>query len=236
LNFPVTLLSSEEIDQLRAAVYREWSDSWAGGKPLFVKVHDCFKVSSLGEQMFPSDITMKAIYLVRNPLDICVSYAHFFCDGNYDQAAEMICDSNHTLPKNEDDLFGQLRQHIGNWSDNVYSWTVDADQEQLKIIKYEDMKSTPEKTFSEIVEHIGFPCDTSEIKRAIDQCQISILQKIEKNAGFKDRPYRGDPFFRKGEVDSWKNILPDRICEKIIRSHAELMQQFGYISSNQSLL
>ena len=45
--------------------------------PFFCKVHDAYTFLADGQPLFPPQATAGAIYLIRNPLDVCVSYAHF---------------------------------------------------------------------------------------------------------------------------------------------------------------
>tara|TARA_R110002167_G_scaffold81834_10_gene223693 strand:+ start:1152 stop:2018 length:867 start_codon:yes stop_codon:yes gene_type:complete len=229
LNFPTTLLSAAEVNELRPGVYKEWSDSWGQYLPLIIKVHDCFEKNRKQRWLFPSDITRLGIYVIRNPLDICVSYAHFWGLDGYDEAADMICDPFHSLPKDETDLFGQLRQRLGDWSLNVQSWTADADF-PLNVVKYEDMKSNPVEIVSEILNQLGMSFEKARVVRSVERCHIGELQKQESEVGFKDRPYRGERFFRQGAVGSWRNTLPDEISKRIIHAHSDMMKKFGYLS------
>ena len=47
-------------------------------RPSFVKVHDACLHTAGGVPLFPPGATLGAVYLVRNPLDVAVSYAHFW--------------------------------------------------------------------------------------------------------------------------------------------------------------
>ena len=231
IDFPITLLSVAEVNALRPSVYKNWATAWSQDFPLFVKVHDCFDKNHQKDWLFPSSVTLSGIYIIRNPLDVCVSYAHFWGLDGYAAAADMICDPLHAIPKGDVNLFGQLYQHLGDWSHNVRSWTHDAEF-PLKVVKYEDMKKDSLGTLGDIVHYLGFSFDETQIRRAVERCQIGELQKQERDAGFKDRPYSGERFFRQGEVGAWQNILPVDVCNKIIHTHREMMCKFGYLSSD----
>lgn len=231
LSFSVSLLSVEEVNNFRPAVYRQWSKEWTQQSPLFIKVHDCYANYENGRHIFPSDVTQAAIYLVRNPLDICVSYAHFWGLDNYDKAADLICDKAHSLPANNLDLFGQIYQHIADWSTNVDSWCNES-KIPVKIVKYEDMKHAPLTTFSNIVEYLNLPYNEDEIQSALQHCDITKLQQQEAEIGFGDRPYGGDKFFRQGKTNVWQDKLTKHTVDKIVSCHNVMMHQFGYLNDD----
>ena len=122
LEFPSSILSTDEINRLRPLVYRHWANEGLDELSRFAKVHDALSQPDDGEWMFPADITQAVIYIVRNPLDVCVSYSHFWGLNDYAKAADMLCDPEHSIPFDTQELFGQLYQHIGDWSFNVRSW------------------------------------------------------------------------------------------------------------------
>lgn len=231
LGFSVSLLSVEEINNFRPSVYRQWSQEWTQRSPLFIKVHDGYDNNANGQHTFPSNVTQAAIYLVRNPLDICVSYAHFWGLDDYDKAADLICDKAHSLPANNTDLFGQIYQHIGNWSTNVDSWC-NKSQLPVKVVKYEDMKHAPLDTFSNIVDYLNLPYNKGEIEKALQHCDISKLQQQEADIGFLDRPYGGDRFFRQGATNVWRDKLTKLTIDKVVKCHNVMMRQFGYLSAD----
>ena len=43
---------------------------------LFMKVHDAWMRVDTGEPMFPADVTLGVVYIIRNPLDLAASCAH----------------------------------------------------------------------------------------------------------------------------------------------------------------
>jgi len=231
LGFSVSLLSADEVNSLRPDVYRQWSQEWDQQSPLFIKVHDGFANNVKGHHIFPSSVTQAAIYLVRNPLDICVSYAHFWGFEDYDMAADLMCDKAHSLPENNRDLFGQIYQHIADWSTNVDSWC-NKSPLPVKVVKYEDMKRAPLDTLSNVVEYLNLPYDKSEMQAALNHCDISKLQQQEAKIGFSDRPYGGETFFRQGEANVWRDKLAKQTVDKIVSCHNVMMRQCGYLNDD----
>ena len=64
---------------------RAWAAEVAGERQ-FCKVHDALHDTAAGEPMFPEDVTAGAICLVRNLLDMAVSWA-FHCGYDPREAA-----------------------------------------------------------------------------------------------------------------------------------------------------
>src|SRR5690606_35946636 len=80
-------LTFEEIENLRPRVYKELSEHVIS--PHFQKVHDAWKMTPSGEQLFPTEATKAVIYFIRNPLDIAVSYS-FHSSSSLDKAVADI--------------------------------------------------------------------------------------------------------------------------------------------------
>lgn len=95
-------LLPDEIDNLRPLVYEELSRKAADR--LFIKAHDAYTYLDNGRPLFPSNATGGAIYLIRNPLDVAVSYAnHLSCDlekaiSLLNDVGNAMCANPKTLP------------------------------------------------------------------------------------------------------------------------------------------
>lgn len=70
-------LHEEEVDLYRPDMYRylsENEETEAG--ILYKKTHDAYIHNAHNAALFPAEVSKAAIYFVRNPLDVCVSYAN----------------------------------------------------------------------------------------------------------------------------------------------------------------
>ncbi|MGE4569593.1 MAG: sulfotransferase domain-containing protein, partial [Bacteroidales bacterium] len=137
-------LTPDEVDLYRADLYRVLSEESAEtGSPLYKKSHDAYTLNSLGEPLFPEDVSKCALYIVRNPLDVCVSYANHN-GSQIDGYARQINNEEIAIAGYRS---GQLRQKLLSWKSHVKSW-----QEQTRIplftIRYEDMLLRGMETFS----------------------------------------------------------------------------------------
>lgn len=228
-------LTASEINILRPGVYRHWAEACDTSLPLFVKTHDCYVNNSQGLPIFPVDASRAAIYLIRNPLDVCVSYANFWGGNDYDKAAGYICDHQHSHPLDHSNMFGQLYQYISDWSTHVKSWRDDCDM-PTKIIRYEDMKRAPASTFLDIVQFLQLPYGAQEVETSLEKCDFAKLQNREAVSGFRERPYEGDRFFRQGRVDDWRNSLQAQTVEQLVNRHSEEMARYGYLEEDGSII
>ncbi|MEA1877570.1 MAG: sulfotransferase domain-containing protein [Bacteroidota bacterium] len=67
----------DEVDLYRPELFRILLDYHTDEKePLFKKVHDAYTLNSKGEEFFPGEVSKAVLYFIRNPLDVCVSYAN----------------------------------------------------------------------------------------------------------------------------------------------------------------
>jgi Sulfotransferase domain len=231
LCFSTGELTSSEINILRPDAYRHWAQACESPTPLFVKVHDCYERNREGLKIFPSDASRSVIYLLRNPLEICVSYTHFLGFDDYDKAADYICDSQHSHPLDHSNLFGQVHQHIADWSTHTKSWN-DNNEIPTKILKYEDMKKAPLETFFDIVRFLQLPYGKEEVIASLKKCDFFELQKNEEQSGFRDTPYKGNKFFREGKSNSWQDKLEQHTIKRIVRAHGEEMFKYGYLKED----
>lgn len=224
-------LTFEEIDKLRPDVYRMQSEE--SEDLLFKKVHDKFYYINKKQALFPSEISKGVIYLIRNPLDVLVSFAYHSAKP-IQKMIKTLNDSSYAFCNHPDRLQNQLRQLLGSWSDHVKSWT-EQKEIPVHIMRYEDMILNTFNTFKGAVEFIGFNSKTEEIKDAIEKSDFKILSEQEKQNGFKEKMIKSTSFFRKGLIGDWRNHIDDNTKNEIISNHFEIMKKFGYIGENGDL-
>lgn len=201
----------------------------------FVKSHDAYTFNRVGKPVIPDEATFKAIYLLRNPLDVCVSFAHHSGHSNYDQMLASMANPKNKLAKSKKAQNNQLHQNMGTWSEHVKSWQNGMPDKTL-MIRYEDMKHNSVETFSKIVAFAELEHTTAEIEQALEFSSISRLQEQEKEKGFRERMGQAKQFFRKGKTGSWREELTEEQAQKIIEDHREVMEEFGYLDKDGGLV
>ncbi len=108
-------LNDDEADAFRPALYRFVASRAA--KPVVMKVHDAWFPAPSGEPLFPAEATRTVIYIVRNPLDVAVSWAHHY-DVDLDRAVEALLRSRQQDRRERLWPITQLRQRLGTWSEH----------------------------------------------------------------------------------------------------------------------
>jgi hypothetical protein len=218
-------LTLKEIENIRPYVYDSIAEN--ASDLTFMKIHDAFLFTSENRPLISENAGLKAIYFIRNPLDVAVSLAHHL-SVSMDKAVENISNEIFSFCNRTDKLHNQLEQRLLSWSGHILSWT-EQKVIPLKILRYEDMINNTFFTFSEAIEFIGIEKSESEIIKAINFSSFNELQKQEKEKGFIERAPGSDPFFRKGKIGSWREELNPSQVSKIITKHTILMKNYGYI-------
>lgn len=187
----------------------------------FVKTHNR-RTIAWGIELIPAQYTRSAIYVVRNPLDMVLSYARHY-SMTHEQAAEAVCHSDNALAPDENNV----AQFLGAWSDHVASWTSFSHYPVL-VLRYEDMLEQPEYEFEKVVQHIGLPMDEGRLMRAIEHSSFDRLREQEQKQGFVERAPKDKAFFAKGAAGHWRTELDSNLVRRIRQRNKRLMKQYGY--------
>ncbi|MBI1298542.1 hypothetical protein GC175_26715 [bacterium] len=205
-------LTPSEIDLFRPGVYRQLVAE--AEKPIFVKVHDCWRRNSSGEALFPHEISLAAVYIVRDPRAVAPSLAA--------HVGESIA------AESRNRLAGQLHQQMGSWSQHVTSW-LDQIEVPVHLIRYEDLHRSPHQVFRSILQVAGLPVDDGQLNVAVEQGRFQRLQAQEEAVGFKERMGSSVRFFRRGQVDGWRHELSTAQIARIEADHGAVMTRLGYL-------
>ncbi len=225
-------LTPDEIDRLRPLVYDQLAETCK--ETLFMKVHDAWTYLPDGKSLLSSAATQGAIYFIRNPLDVAVSYAHH--NGtDIDRAIACMGDRNYMLCGKPERFDNQLRQKLLTWSAHVESW-LNAPGLDVYVMRYEDMLTSPLETFSGAVAYTGLSFDLTGIEKALRFSEFKTLQAQEIEKGFKEKSPSQNRFFRLGRAGEWRERLTVEQVDRIISDHGEVMRRFGYLSANGEAL
>ena len=187
-----------------------------------VKTHNA-RVVARGVPLIPENVTRSAIYILRNPLDMVLSYARHY-GMTAEEAVQTVSHPDNANPPDE----LTVTQFMGSWSDHVRSWTAKAEYPVL-VLRYEDMLADPRACFARLVQHLGMPLDAERLDRAILFSSFDELSEQEKKQGFIEKSEQAERFFAKGQKDQWKTDLPAKLVKKMKHAHRKVMQKFGYL-------
>ena len=225
-------LTQDEIDRLRPLVYEQLAKN--SEETLFMKVHDAYTFNPDGSPMFAREATQGAIYFIRNPLDVAVSYAHHSA-APIDKMIKSMGRADHALVSKPDRLHNQLRQRLLTWSGHVLSW-VDEPGLPVHVMRFEDMKRNTFEVFRRAIQFAGLPDDQARIEKALAFSEFSVLQAQEQEHGFREKMPRSKSFFRKGESGSWREALTESQVQQIVADHGPVMRRFGYLGPDGTII
>ena len=220
---PLEEISDAELHALRPKVHR----LIAAKRPetLFVKTHNA-SLALEGVPLITPEVTAAAIYIIRNPLDVTLSYAHHFGLSLEETVEAMASPSNQVLTVGRN-----VFQHIADWSGHVESWTGAAGL-ACHVVRYEDLVRQPGKTFGKVVKFLRLPPNPARLAKAVRFSAFETLARQEQEAGFIERSKNTDRFFRKGRVGEWREALSPETVEKVVEAHGAVMRKFGYLGKD----
>jgi hypothetical protein len=215
--------TDEHRDQIAAArheVQRRAAEQFEG--LIFTKTHQALLVDR-GSTTINFAVTAGVIYVVRNPLDVAVSYAHHLgC--SLDETIAVMGSANAEIPVTE----MQVYEVVGSWSQHVLSWTHKPHQ-AIYVMRYEDMLATPERTFGGLARHLLLTPTPRQLAEAIDRSSFARLRAQEESDGFDESPGKGGRFFREGRAGQWTDILTKSQVSQIVKDHGPQMARFDYL-------
>ncbi|MDQ0455625.1 sulfotransferase domain-containing protein [Rhizobium paknamense] len=187
------------------------------------KTHLCFGTDH-GVPTINLSVTLAAIYIVRNPLDVAISYAHH-CARPVDAIiADMARPGFRTIPTEKH--VGEL---LGSWSQHVASW-MGISSRPVYIMRYEDMLANPVRIFGGLASFLGLRPTGPQLQRAVEKSSFSELTRQESEHGFKEKPKHAERFFREGRAGQWQQALSAAQVQMVLREHAPMMQRMNYLA------
>ena len=145
---------------------------------------------------------------------------------------ENLCNTGFTTSRSSNGLSEQLRQYLRSWSGHVRSW-IDESGLPVYPVRYEDMRRNTEATFKGVVQFCGLGGDDERVRKAVVFSDFSELQRQEREKGFRESPTSAiEPFFRRGQVSSWREELKPDFVKRLIDAHGAMMKRFGYLDEH----
>ena len=234
--------ASETMDQCLGAPLSDTTDrealtllrlSWAMATPThgdFIrrKTHQAWlaSVDDHSDRWQPQGA--RAIYLLRDPRAVAVSWAHHLgC--SHSQAVDVMADA-------QDQMKPFHLAHEGyrtsTWSAHVTSWTRLCELPVLTI-RYEDLLTEPVAELTAMADFLQIPHTPERIEQAVDACTFTMLAAREITEGFTEAASHGRVFFRRGEAEAWREELDPALVHRIEGDHHDVMREFGYLTDSE---
>lgn len=215
--------TDDEAEMLLPDLYRVRAAD--AERPLFCKVHDAFRDTSVGAPLFPDDVTLGALYVMRNPLDVAVSWS-FYSGVDFSASIARLNNPCATAA-------GVARHHFlqrtFDWSGHVRSWT--SAPFPVLIVRYEDLLADGVTQLARMVRFLRLEgaADAERLRRAVAFSDFARLRRNEEREGFNDHHREGrNPFFRSGKAGDWRHHLNPTQTRMIVHVHGKMMAAFSY--------
>jgi len=192
---------------------------------VFVKTHNALRRIK-GVPTITPDVTAGAIYILRNPLDVTLSYADHYGNTLSDTVEAMQSEALLTMGRED-----RAPDYLGNWSEHVRGWTR-ADGLARLTLRYEDLQADTAAAMRRIVQFLQQPLDEARLARAVAHSTFETLSGQEALTGFRERSKNQKRFFRSGKAGGWRETLPDDLVARVIDAHGDVMREYGYLDAD----
>jgi hypothetical protein len=177
------------------------------------------------------------VFLTRDPRDVTVSF-HFHLN-NRATARELVhkdvVAQRRSLPLATfmmDEVAGLPRiiRRYNDWYERLRL------HPKARVVRYEDMRSTPERELAGVMAHLGQSFDADDIRAAVAFASFESLQEKERQRFFTAERIRrrddGDPDafkVRRGKVGGYRDYFDERQLDAIDRLVQDrLVPDWGY--------
>jgi hypothetical protein len=187
-----------------------------------LKTHNA-NLSICDVPLIPTWITKGAVYIVRDPRDVVISFAKHL-GRDIDNTIELMASEAAAVYET-----GTCFRHmVSSWSMHVTSWLDEDCPLQVGLIRYEDMHAYPLHAFRKLLDCLGLASvDDDRIAWAVEQCRLDKLRQQEDATGFVEASRKTERFFGEGRRGGWRDVLSPEQVEQIENSHHVVMEQLG---------
>ncbi|WP_042699098.1 sulfotransferase domain-containing protein [Azospirillum sp. B506] len=194
-------------------------------EPQFRKVHDRWGHTPGGRPLFPPQVTLGSVYLVRDPRDVAVSWAHH-SGSSLDDAIAFLAWPGAVIAT-AGRWKDQCEQRLDSWSGHVASWLA-ADPAPL-LVPYERLLADPAGELAQVAAHCGIAAPDAAVTGAVAATRFERLRQEEEAHGFDLGQRRGRAFFRRGVAGGWRETLSTAQADRIVQDHGPAMARLGYL-------
>ena len=156
---------------------------------------------------------LRVVYILRNPLDVMVSYYNYMQDLGW---------------KGDFIKFVKSKKYgIYAWKNNVNGWINESNNgyNQIHLIKYEDLLKNPVKEIKDIYQNLGENIDINIIEKALELSSIENMKKSEEFYRKHSPNYTMSFVGKEGKIPKEK-LLTNEIKEHIIKETRSILERF----------
>jgi hypothetical protein len=192
----------------------------------FLKTHNVAAKFDCG--YFPDpNLTKSAIYIVRDPRDVAISFAYHYRHP-LGLAVAALCTSS---------AFNFKPQQIGrtelltSWGEHVAAWTA-LKRFPLLVLRYEDLLSNAEAGVRRIAGFLGKQVAEKQVSEIVAATSFEQLRRQEAERGFSEA-VRAKGFFRAGTAQQWREVSDQSVFLPLLDRFARQMRRYGYLERGE---
>lgn len=170
-------------------------------------------VSYKGFPLIDQESTAGALYIIRDPRDICLSMMRHN-DFSEEEAVTRINGFSSSVVTSHGAF-----EYISDWSTHVKSWA------WAPKVRYEDLWHDPITYFAVVLGHIGQDFDVDALTEAANLSSLTAFRRFEDEHGFVEA--NNGKFFGQGG-STWQKRLSNEAQTAIWNKHHEMMEANGY--------
>lgn len=189
---------------------------------IFLKTHNIATTFDTGPFPHPK-FTRSAVYILRDPRDVALSYAHHY-QCSLDVAVEAMCNEGLTLFKSEEPEKTEL---LKSWGQHVEAWTTPK-QYPVLVLQYEELLADPASNIRRLAEFLKLPSDQETVRVVAESTDFAVLKANEKRQGFSEAT-NPEGFFRSGTARQWENSSQSKSLEPLVNAFRATMTRWGYL-------
>jgi Sulfotransferase domain len=192
------------------------------GRDAFLKTHNIAARFDSGRFPDPHS-TAAAIYVVRDPRDVALSYAYHY-KMPLGMAVMALCTSSAHNIKQE--ALG-MTELLMSWGEHVQGWT-SLKGCPLLVLRYEDLLADPAAGVRAIGGFLERPLSADQVDAIVAATAFDQLKGQEAAHGFNES-VRSEGFFRAGRAGQWREVNDQSTFAPLLEKNGRVMKRHSYI-------
>ncbi|MGH3050287.1 MAG: sulfotransferase domain-containing protein [Gaiellaceae bacterium] len=158
----------------------------------------------------------RAVYVVRDPRDVAVSYYHYQ-HSHRGAFAGSLSDFVRAFVAGAADNYGRWDGHVSSWLDR---------SGDAALVHYRDLLRDPEPRLLELLDFLGAPRPPERVAAVARSNAFAEMQRKEDRV--RDPAARPEErFVRSGVAGGWRSVLGEQDARAIVDAFGETMRRHG---------
>ena len=192
------------------------------GRDVFLKTHNVAATFDSGRFPDPA-CTAAAIYVVRDPRDVALSYAYHYKMAPGMAVMALCTSSAHNIKQ---EALG-MTELLMSWGEHVQGWT-SLKGCPLLVLRYEDLLAAPAEGVRAIAGFLDKPLSEQQVDAIVTATAFDQLKGQEQARGFNEA-VRSEGFFRTGRAEQWRAVEDQSVFAPLLEKNRRVMRRHRYL-------